>query len=117
MRLRGGGYDPNSSATVVARDGSAQHLRREDYQLTPIQEWTSKATGGRYPVGWTLTVPRLKLQARITTRLASQELVLQPVAYWEGLIEVEGTRDAAKVRGHGYMELTGYAGALVGLSQ
>ena len=39
------------------------------------------------------------------------------VAYWEGLIDVVGTRAGAKVRGHGYMELTGYAGALVGLSQ
>jgi hypothetical protein len=26
-------------------------------------------------------------------------------------------RDGTKLRGHGYMELTGYAGALVGLSE
>ena len=49
--------------------------------------------------------------------LESQELVLRPVAYWEGLIDLEGTRDGEKLHGHGYMELTGYAGALVGLSE
>lgn len=117
MRTRGGGLDPNSSGTFIARDGTAQHLRREDYQLTPIKEWTSKDTGGRYPIAWQLAVPKLNVQARIATPLAGQELVLQPVAYWEGLIEVEGTRAGAKVRGHGYMELTGYAGALVGLTE
>ncbi len=117
MRTRGGGTDPNSSATFIDRDGVTQHLRREDYQLAPLQDWTSKDTGGRYPIAWELTVPKLNLKARITTPLPSQELVLQPVAYWEGLIDIEGVRDGAKLRGHGYMELTGYAGALVGLSE
>ncbi len=117
MRTRGGGHDPNSSGTFIARDGTAQHLRREDYQLAPLKDWTSKETGGRYPIAWQLTVPKLNVQAQITTPLATQELVLRPVAYWEGLIDVQGTRAGAKLRGHGYMELTGYAGALVGLSE
>jgi predicted secreted hydrolase len=117
MRTRDGGLDPNSSGTFVARDGAAQHLAREDYQLTPAKYWTSKETGGRYPIAWQLAIPKRDLQLRIETPLAAQELVLQPVVYWEGLIEVEGARSGAKVRGHGYMELTGYAGALVGLSQ
>jgi predicted secreted hydrolase len=117
MRTRGGGRDPNSSGTFVARDGTTQHLRRDDYQLTPLKTWTSKETGGKYPVAWQLDVPKLNLQARISTPLQKQELVLQPVVYWEGLIEIEATRAGAKTRGHGYMELTGYAGALVGLSE
>ena len=36
--------------------------------------------------------------------------------YWEGLIDIAGTRDGRAVNGHGYLELTGYAGAIVGLS-
>jgi len=117
MRTRGGGVDPHSSGTFVARDGTAQHLRREDYQLTPLKDWTSKETGGRYPIAWQLAVPKLGVQVQISTRLASQELVLKPVAYWEGLIDLEGKRAGSPVRGHGYMELTGYAGALVGLAE
>jgi predicted secreted hydrolase len=117
MRARSGGLDPNSSGTFIARDGTTQHLRRDDYQLTPLKDWTSKETGGRYPIAWQLAVPKLNVQLHITTPLPAQELVLRPVAYWEGLIDVEGTRAGAPVRGHGYMELTGYAGALVGLSE
>ena len=118
MRLRGGGLDPNSSGTFVARDGTVQHLSREDYTLTPIKEWRSKQTGGSYPIAWRLTVPKLGLEARIATPLTAQELVLQPVAYWEGLIGIEGTRGGDQaIKGHGYMELTGYAGALVGLTE
>jgi predicted secreted hydrolase len=117
LRTRDGGFDPNSSATFVGRDGVARHLRRADYELKPLKEWTSKETGGKYPIAWELVIPSLKLQARITTPLATQELVLKPVAYWEGLVDIEGTRDGNNVRGHGYMELTGYAGALVGLSE
>ena len=117
MRTRDGGLDPNSSGTFIGRDGATQHLQRDDYQLTPTKFWTSKATGGHYPIGWRLAVPKLHLQLDISTPLEAQELVLHPVAYWEGLIDVQGTRDSAKLHGHGYMELTGYAGALVGLSE
>jgi predicted secreted hydrolase len=117
IRTRSGDADPNSSATFVARDGTTRHLRRDAYELRPTGYWTSKATGGKYPVVWELLVPDLKLNARIKTPLKSQELALQPVVYWEGLIDVDGTREAAAIRGHGYMELTGYTGALVGLSE
>ena len=117
MRTTNGGTDPNSSATFVARDGATRHLRREDYQLRPTSYWTSKVTGGQYPIAWELSVPALELTLRIKTPLPSQELVLQPVAYWEGLVEIEGTRSSVVLSGRGYMELTGYAGALVGLSE
>ncbi|HEY3899147.1 MAG TPA: lipocalin-like domain-containing protein [Chthoniobacter sp.] len=117
MRLKDGGLDPNSSGTFVDQNGASQHLRRDDYQLVPTKYWTSKSSGGRYPISWQLTVPKVGLHAEISTPLESQELVLEPIAYWEGLVEIQGTRNAAAVRGHGYMELTGYAGPLVGLSE
>lgn len=117
MRLRDGGLDPQSSGTFLAADGTARHLRREDYTLTPLRWWTSKATGGRYPVAWRIEAPSLALRAEVTTPLEAQELVLLPVAYWEGMIEARGERAGRAVRGEGYLELTGYAGALVGLSQ
>jgi len=117
MRTKDGGLDPNSSGTFVDQNGDARHLARDDYQLVPVKSWTSKSTGGRYPVAWRLAVPKLNLRVEISTPLESQELDLRPVAYWEGLVEVQGTRQSTSVRGHGYMELTGYAGALVGLSE
>jgi predicted secreted hydrolase len=32
------------------------------------------------------------------------------VTYWEGAIEVTGTRAGRPVRGRGYLEMTGYTG-------
>jgi predicted secreted hydrolase len=40
--------------------------------------------------------------------LAEQELNLA-VRYWEGAVDVSGTRDGRRVTGVGYVELTGYA--------
>lgn len=117
MRTKDGGLDPNSSGTYVDAQGASQHLARDDYRLEPKRYWTSKASGARYPIAWELTASKLNLHVEISTPLEAQELVLNPVAYWEGLVETQGTRDGAKVRGHGYMELTGYAGPLVGLSE
>src|SRR5260221_10200254 len=116
MRLRDGEIDPNSSGTFIAADGATRHLRRDDFTLKPLAFWTSKATGARYPIAWQLDVPMLALTAKITTPVENQELVLNPIAYWEGLIDIVGKRDGRGVKGHGYLELTGYAGELVGLS-
>ena len=61
-------------------------------------------------------MPSLSLALDVSTPVDSQELALNPVAYWEGMIDVRGARDGRAVNGHGYLELTGYAGAVVGLS-
>jgi predicted secreted hydrolase len=116
LRLRAGGSDPQSSGTFVGRDGRTRHLRRDDYTLTPVEFWKSPANGARYPVAWEIAVPRLDLQLRVSTPLPAQELALEAIAYWEGAIDVEGTRAGQPVRGQGYMELTGYAGPLSILS-
>jgi predicted secreted hydrolase len=108
--------DPVSSSTFIASDGSTRYLRREDYQLTPRALWTSKETGGRYPIAWEIAVSSLDLKLTVTTALKDQELVLKPIVYWEGAIDCAGARSGRSMRGHGYLELTGYAGALVGLS-
>ena len=78
--------------------------------------WRSEKSGAEYPVAWEVRVPSVDLALEITTPLEKQELVLEPVTYWEGMIDVHGKRGDQAVRGHGYLELTGYAGPIVGLS-
>ena len=41
--------------------------------------------------------------------LDNQELALNQLTYWEGAIEVAGTRAGTPLSGRGYLELTGYA--------
>ncbi len=117
MRLRAGGIDPVSSGTFIAADGHAIHLRRDDYELVAEKFWPSPESGARYPVAWRVRIPALDLEARTSTPLERQELVLTPISYWEGAIEVEGTRAGRPITGRGYMELTGYAGPIVGLAK
>ena len=117
LRLKTGGTDPNSSASFIAPDGTVTHLRRDGYTLRPLTTWRSPATGGTYPLAWEIIVPSLQFTARISTPVQNQELTLAPIAYWEGLVDATGTRAGRAVQGHGYMELTGYAGALVGLAE
>ena len=116
MRLSTGSPDPTSSGTFVSKDGKSGHLTIDKYRLTPVRFWTSRATGARYPVAWDAEVPSLSLTLRIEAAMDDQELVLAPIAYWEGMIRVTGTRKDKPVTGRGYLELTGYSGPLVGLS-
>jgi predicted secreted hydrolase len=55
------------------------------------------------------------MEASIATRLPQQELTTKMrgmTAYWEGAMEIQGTRGGRPVKGRGYLEMTGYAGAV-----
>jgi predicted secreted hydrolase len=50
------------------------------------------------------------MQLNVTTPLTSQELASKfGTSYWEGVIDIVGTRDQSPLRGVGYLEMTGYA--------
>jgi predicted secreted hydrolase len=115
LRKKDGSVDGASSGSFVAKDGTVRHLRLGELRMTPVKFWQSTKTGGRYPIAWRVEVPSLSLAIDVTTPVETQELALDPVAYWEGLIDVRGTREGRVVNGHGYLELTGYAGEVAGL--
>ncbi len=57
-------------------------------------------------------MPSLGLALELTPTLLDQELqttATTGLAYWEGQVEVRGTRAGAPLTGLGYVELTGYA--------
>lgn len=112
MRLANGNADPTSSGTWVAADGTTKHLPSSSFQMTPTHWWTSAKSGAKYPNGWRITIPDRGLEITVRPVLDDQELALSPVAYWEGAVDVSGTRDGKPIAGRGYLELTGYAGPL-----
>jgi predicted secreted hydrolase len=85
--------------------------------VTPGKTWTSGATSGRYPVEWSIEVPSLDLKAAIRTPLLQQEITSagSGTNYWEGAIDIDARRSGRPLRGVGYLEMTGYAGRVVGL--
>ena len=107
LRLDDGARDPMSAGTWVTSDGVAHALGADDVTLEVLDQWDSPQ-GGRYPIRWRLVVPGIGLDVRIWPVLDAQELVTN-VRYWEGAVDVEGTRGDNEVAGRGYVELTGYA--------
>lgn len=112
LRRAGGSIDPYSSGTYIDATGHCIHLREQDFSLDPENNaWRSDVTGALYPLHWRISVPTLELALQATTPLNSQELSGQSQLipnYWEGAIQLNGTRARASVTGVGYLEMTGY---------
>jgi predicted secreted hydrolase len=107
VRRQDGSPDQASSGSSVGVVGEKRGLRWHDFELEVIDWWRSSESGTRYPSGWRIRVPAEKLDVRIRPVLREQELRLS-VTYWEGAVDVEGSRGDAPVTGRGYVELTGY---------
>ncbi len=107
LRRRDGATDPHSAGSFITPEGGKRALAAGDFELEPVEMWESPR-GGRYPVAWRLRLPALGLELVIRPLLRDQELELT-VRYWEGAVDVHGTRGGRPVQGRGYVELTGYA--------
>lgn len=109
MRLREGGNDPTAHGSLTDRSGNSRTLAATDYQLTDTASWKGPESQITYPAGWTLTLPAEDLELTLEVPVANCEIG-DSYRYWEGPIEVRGTRSGLPVRGVGYAELVGYGG-------
>lgn len=108
LRTRDGNAHAFSQGTLVAPDGSVRQLEPDNVRLEVREHWTSTRTDIRYPSRWHLNILDDDVRLQIEPYMADQELDVS-VRYWEGAVKVTGTRRGAPVRGHGYVELVGYA--------
>jgi predicted secreted hydrolase len=116
MRRADGLVDPQSSGTLVDASGRATPLKASEFTLTPGRTWTSDATRGSYPVEWSVAVPSAKLRLAVRAAVDAQEMRgPSGIAYWEGAVEIAGTRGGQPVTGKGYLEMTGHAGPPMGM--
>ncbi|GAC1412111.1 MAG: lipocalin-like domain-containing protein [Candidatus Velthaea sp.] len=113
LRRKDGSITPQSSGSLVGRDGKVTYLQLSDFVTEATGSWKSPHTGGTYPSGWHVRVPKANVDLVLAPALLDQELsnTAGGVSYWEGSVDVS---DAATRRpvGVGYVELTGYAGAI-----
>lgn len=112
IRNRDGSPDVTSSGSVVLSDGRTIHLRRDDFNVTPVSRWKSERSGATYPMGWRIAVPAFGISLTLRERLRDQELITKGstgVTYWEGAVTATGRFGSAAVSGLGYVEMTGYA--------
>ncbi len=112
LRLQDGTPIPQSSGTLVDRQGRATFLGVDEFALEILDHWESPRTKARYPSRWRLRVPEHGIAVEIVPRIADAELDSTPttsVIYWEGSVEVLGSHP-----GTGFVELTGYAHSMAG---
>lgn len=106
LRKTDGSQDAYSAGTWIAADGSAWHIGRDEISISVTATWESPE-GGTYPSAWEIRYPELGLAVIVAPVMENQEL-FTTVRYWEGAVDVHGTRDGSTIRGRGYVELTGY---------
>ena len=102
-----GTRDPHSAGTWVDPAGRVQALSTDQVMIDVSDHWVSPR-GGRYPSRWRVRVPAVGLDVEARPVLANQELGTKP-RYWEGAVDVSGTREGHDTSGRGYVELVGYA--------
>jgi predicted secreted hydrolase len=119
MRLENGATDRFSTLAWVDAKGVAQQFAPEHFTWRALQQWKSPHTGAEYPSGVEITTIDPNSGAKATLRLVpfavDQELTggLGGVAYWEGACRV--LDEGGKEIGSAFLELTGYAGKIIGL--
>ena len=117
IRLKDGSLDPASSGTLVGPQGRARYLKLADFQIKATGTWKSPHSKATYPSGWQISLPEAGYTLTLQPTLADQELRTggqSQIIYWEGQLTIKGTKKQQPITGQGYVELTGYAGALGG---
>jgi len=112
IRHRDRKMDPYSSGTIVFHDGSQRHLTVSNFQVEAMDQWKSAKSGATYPSHWRIKIPGHQIELILSPTTKDQELVTNQstrVTYWEGSVKVEGKSGSDRIKGMGYVELTGYA--------
>ncbi len=95
----------------AAQVSQASAFKETEVVFEPLEVWLSPVTGARYPVRWSVKTPHglFVVQALVQAQELDSRRSTGAV-YWEGLSELRNTQ--GEVLGRGYLEMTGYAGAL-----
>ena len=107
LRRKDGNISPNSSGAVFHADDSKTDLNLSEIEIKVLDQWKSPHTQINYPSKWQLLIPKLGIDLTIAPLINDQELNVR-YRYWEGAVDVTGTKQGQSISGQGYVELTGY---------
>lgn len=77
--------------------------------LTASEWWQSCLTFVEYPIRWTLEIPRAQIKLDVRAAFEDQEVMtlIARNSFYEGRVELSGTRAGKPVRGVGFVERSG----------
>jgi predicted secreted hydrolase len=96
-----------AAGTLRDAHGQVQRFAPQEIGFTPLRRWRSPRSGVLYPVAQRVRIGGHELE--LTPLLDDQEFdarVSAGTLYWEGAVTAS---ERGQARGHGYLELTGYA--------
>ena len=105
-RVDGSGT-PRATGVLVAADGRARLLGRDEVELRPTAHRAGGLSGARYPVGWSLRLPDHGVEGAISPRGGDHEVAAW-LRYWGGPVALRAPSAPRRAAGHGFMQLTGY---------
>ena len=111
MRNKDGIKDPFSSGILVDPQGKSEVLQAQEFQLKASEFWQSPVSGIRYPISWDILILEKDIKLTVSTQVKQQEWSKAggfSFNYWEGSIEVNGSKNQQAISGSGYLEMTGY---------
>ncbi len=112
LRQKDGSTTPQSSGSLVARNGTVEYLPLSAFTIATTNSWKSPHTNAIYPNGWRAAVRGIDTPLVIVPLLADQELVdASGTTYWEGAADVRNAKTGESI-GEAYVELTGYASSV-----
>lgn len=106
LRYQDGRIEEASSGAYVDAQGQKTNLKLADLHVTQLDSYRS-SKGIEYPSKWRLEIPGQALRLDVVPKMAEQEMT-SGVPYWEGAVRVSGTKGGNPIKGHGFVELTGY---------
>lgn len=108
IRREDGTLEPFSSGSWIDPQGNVTPLTLADWQMEPLDTWTSPTSGVEYPIAWRITIEKIGLELEGSALMPNQELNVS-TTYWEGASAFTGTLNGEPVTALGYVEMTGYA--------
>lgn len=91
---------------TYSRKGKVIALAAADFKTRSESTWKSPDSSAIYPMDWTVVVPRLGLNLKLTPVAVASEFVAFETTlnvYWEGAVQVTGSHT-----GRGFLEMSGY---------
>ena len=108
FRQKDGSRDPFSYGIYVPENGAPVKLGSDDFQISTRSTWRSSTSETLYPVAWSIDVPQLDISLDVDAAIENQEWNLS-FRYWEGAVTIAGNSEGTRVKGLGYVEMTGYS--------
>ena len=101
------GQSAGDHAITISAKGEVQ--RWEGAKFEPLEWWQSSQTFVEYPIRWRLTIPGAGLDLDVQAAFKDQEVMtlIAKNSFYEGRVDVHGTRGSAAISGIGFVERSG----------